>query len=213
MKKKLFELYSSKQEEFQKIKETITDAKVNGPFLMSPNDKYQKQNNKLLVIGQETKGWENFEDLQKQMFIYEDFNLGVDYYSSPFWNVMRKIEKGLKNEEYSSAWTNISKFDVNRKRAVGSHELIISELDYLLKEEIKIITPDTCMFFTSHTFDNRLKKIFEGLEFIEVPTFDRKVLCKLKHNELPENSYRTYHPKFLRISKNEENFIKFIKTI
>lgn len=213
MKNRLFELYSSKQEEFDTIKVSIKNAKAFGPFLMSPNDKYQKQTNKLLVIGQETKGWENFNDLKKQMSVYEGFNLGIKYYSSPFWNVMRKLERGLKNAEYSSAWTNISKFDVDRKRPVGEHEKIISKIDYLLRDEIEILKPDMCMFFTSHTFDFRLKKIFPGIEFVRVPNFDKKVICRLKHQNLPENTFRTYHPRYLRTSKNEEKFVQFIKSI
>lgn len=213
MKTKLFDLYTSKQLEFDTIRTSITNGKTYGPFLMSPNEKYEKQPNKLLIIGQETKGWENFKDLKKQMSVYEGFNLGIKYYSSPFWNVMRKVERGLKNAEYSSAWTNISKFDVDRKRPLGDHEKVISKIDYLLVNEIEILDPDICFFFTSYTFDHRLKKIFPGIQFISVVGFEKNVLCKLKHDNLPENSYRTYHPRYLRTSKNEEKFIQFVKTI
>lgn len=213
MRTKLLQLYSSKTLEFDTVRSSITNAKVNGPFLMSPNKKYAKQPKKLLIVGQETKGWENIKDLSKQMSIYEGFNLGSKYYASPFWNVMRKVERVLKNEQYSSAWTNISKFDVDAKRPIGLHEEIISKLDYLLNDEIKILNPVICLFFTSHNFDHRLKKVLPGLEFNEVANFKKSILCKLQHPDLPEHSYRTYHPNYLRKSRNEKRFLEFIKTI
>lgn len=211
MKNQLVELYNKKVKDFEEVKAKITKGKVNGPFLMCPNPKYSEQERKLFVIGQETKGWENYQDIKKQMGVYEGFNLGKDYYSSPFWNVMRKVERALKNKEYSSAWTNISKFDVDRKRPTGENEKIIAKIDSLLIEELEIIKPDVCVFFTSHTFDHRLKKIFAEIEFISIPGFEKKVLCKLKHKDLPEHSYRTYHPRYLRTSHNEDKFINFIK--
>ena len=213
MKNTLFELYSRKANEFEDVKTQVKSGKTYGPFLMSPNSEYSKQNNKLLIIGQETKGWENYKDITKQMAVYEGFNLGINYYSSPFWNVMRKVERALKNKEYSSAWTNISKFDVDRKRPTGENEKIISKLDNLLIEELEITKPKICIFFTSHTFDHRIKKIFSEIEFVSVPGFEKKVLCKLKHKDLPNETYRTYHPRYLRTGKMENKFIEFIKTI
>jgi hypothetical protein len=213
MKNTLFELYSRRANEFEEIKTKVINGKAYGPFLMSPNLEYSNQNNKLLIIGQETKGWENYKDITKQMGVYEGFNLGINYYSSPFWNVMRKVERALKNKEYSSAWTNISKFDVDRKRPTGENEQIISKLDNLLIEELEITKPKICIFFTSHTFDYRIKRIFSEIEFVSVPGFEKKALCKLKHKDLPNETYRTYHPRYLRTGKMETKFIEFIKTI
>lgn len=210
MKKKLFELYTSKNEEFKTVKTLIKNAKVNGPFLMSPSEKFAIQPVKLLVIGQETNGWENHTDLQQQMNVYEGFNLGINYYSSPFWNVIRKLEKGLKNSKYSCAWTNISKFDIDNKRPLGEHEKIINKMDYLLLDEITILNPDFCMFFTGHVFDYRLKKVFPDIKFLEIADFGKLVLCRLSHEKLPFHSYRTYHPNYLRRSKIEHSFFEFI---
>lgn len=213
MKNTLFELYNTKASEFEEIKTEVKNGKAYGPLLMSPNSEYQNQNNKLLIIGQETKGWENYKDIKRQMEVYEGFNFEIKYYSSPFWNVIRKVERGLKNKEYSSAWTNISKFDVDRKRPTGENEKIISRLDNLLIEELKITEPKICLFFTSHTFDYRIKKIFSGVEFVSVPDFEKKILCKLKHKDLPKETYRTFHPRYLRTGKLENKFIEFVKTL
>lgn len=213
MKNKLFDLYSFRASDFDNIREKIQTEEIHGPFLMSVNSKYLEQERKLFIIGQETNGWENFEDIKKQMSVYEGFNLGINYYSSPFWNVIRKVERALKNKEYSCAWTNISKFDVDNKRPTGDNERIISKVDNILIDELEIVKPDICVLFTSHTFDYRLKKIFAEIELISVPGFEKKVLCQLKHKDLPEHTYRTYHPKYLRISGYESEFIDFIKTI
>jgi len=80
-------------------------------------------------------------------------------------------------------------------------------LDSILIDEIDIIKPNICMFFTGPDFDYRLKNIFTGIEFIEIEGWNIRQFCKLKHKKLPETSLRSYHPKSLRIQHLEERFI------
>jgi hypothetical protein len=181
---------------------------------MSPNDKYSSQPKRLLIVGQETFGWDyHVSNIDKQMQAYENFNLGVDYYSSPFWNITRKVERALKNEEHSCAWTNISKFDHDGGKAQGKYEQVISSLDSILVDEIKIIAPTVCIFFTGPSFDGRIKNIFEGIQFDDVSNWPNRQFCKLTHPLLPENTFRSYHPKSLRMRHLENNFIDFISTL
>ena len=212
MKNELLSLYTSRQKDFKKIVETFPEDDLAGPLLMSRDSAYFTSPNKLLIVGQETNGWSyHINEIEKQMTTYEKFNVGIDYYASPFWNITRKIENALDNKPHSCAWTNLNKFDLDSGRPHGEYETAISALDDILLSELEILKPDFCLFYTGPSFDYRLKTIFQEIEFIEIPNFTIKQFCKLKHPNLPENSYRSHHPKSLRIRHLEEDFINYIK--
>ncbi len=210
MKNQLYSLYNNRQRDFKKIINTFPNDDLAGPLLMSPNIDFVNSKNRLLIIGQETNGWSyHLDDIEKQMKHYEDFNVGVDYYSSPFWNITRKIEAILENNPHSCAWTNLNKFDLNSGRPHGEYEKAISELDDILLSEIQILRPNYCLFYTGPYFDQRIKNLFENIEFEAIPNFAISEFCKLKHPNLPENSYRSHHPKSLRIRHIENRFIEY----
>ena len=218
IKEELLNVFCTRMSDFQHILNTCKESNISGPFLMSPNEKYAKQPYPFLAIGQETNGWGmcadivSEEECKKMMSVYEDFNVGEKYYSSPFWNMIRKIETALGNESYSCAFTNISKFDYNCGRPDSEHEKIFSILDDLLIDEINIIKPKICLFFTSYQFDYRLENIFKQVEFMETVGFDKNTLCLLKHPNLPTLSFRTYHPGYLRRSGKEDSIVDFIRS-
>jgi hypothetical protein len=211
MKNELLSLYTKRQKDFKKVVESFPEVDLAGPLLMSPNPEYYTSINKLLIIGQETNGWScHINDLEKQMQQYQNFNVGIEYYASPFWNITRKVEDALDNKPHSCAWTNLNKFDLDGGRPHGKYEAAISELDNILLSELKIIKPDFCLFYTGPSFDNRLKTIFKDIEFIQIPNFTLRQFCKLKHPSLPENSYRSHHPKSLRIRYLEDGFVDYL---
>jgi len=211
MKEQLLEAYKNRHADFKTVRTKFADEQMAGPFLMSPNENYTIQPFPLLIIGQETNGWhENVDDLNKQMEAYEKFNVGIDYYASPFWNVTRKVEKALGNEPHTCAWTNISKFDFDDGRSYGEYETEIASLDNLLLTEINIIKPKVCIFFSGPSFDGRIKSIFPQIEFVTVSGHSSRQLSQLKHPDLPILSFRSYHPNYLRRSGLESEFINFI---
>lgn len=211
MKKELLNLYLKRKESFKKIRSAFPNDDIAGPLLMSPGENFITQPNPLLIIGQETNGWGyDVDDLKKQMEVYEEFNLGEYYYASPFWNVTRKVEQALGNQNYSCAWTNISKFDLDGGRAYGQYEEIIATVDNILIDEIAILQPKICVFFTGPSLDYRIKNIFKNIEFKSVEGFEERQLSQLKHEFLPELTFRTYHPNYLRRSGQEQSFINFI---
>ncbi len=214
MKNQLFTAYQQRHADFKTVRATYPNEDMAGPFLMSPNEKYVNQPNPLLIVGQETYGWDYFvDDLTKQMEVYENFNVGEKYYASPFWNVTRKVEQALGNELYSCVWTNISKYDLDGGRAYGEFEATISTLDNVLIDEVKILKPRVCMFFTGPSFDSRIRKIFEGVQFLTVEDFNPRQLCQLKHADLPTLTFRSYHPNYLRRSGQEKDFIDFVASL
>src|SRR5688572_9406902 len=123
MKELLLKAYEDRHTDFLHVRSQFPDDDMAGPFPMSPTSKFAKQRNPLLVIGQETFGWDYInKGLEHLMKVYENFNLGENYYASPFWNVLSKVESSLGNNPYSSAWTNISQYDLNEGRAYGEHK-------------------------------------------------------------------------------------------
>ncbi len=214
MKNQLLKIYQDRQPEFKDIRERFADEDMAGPLLMSPNNKYGLQKMPLLIVGQETHGWDyHVADLNRQMEVYEAFNVGEEYYASPFWNVTRKVEKTIGNEPHSCAWTNISKFDLDGGRASGEHETAISAFDNMLVDEIKVLKPKVCLFFTGPTFDKRIKNIFTDVELIPVADWGINQLCQLKHKDLPALTFRSYHPNYLRRSGLEPEFIDFLSEV
>ena len=214
MKEHLFNLYNSKLSAFVSVRQRFAETQMAGPFLISPNEKYNEQPKPLLIVGQETKDWGyHIEDISEQMAVYERFNLGESYYSSPFWNITRKIEGILGNEPYSCTWSNISKFDVNKGRAYGEYETAISSLDNILLDEIRILRPKVCIFYTGPDFDYRIKSVFQGVEFLPLENYSIRQFCQLKHSDLPALTFRSYHPNFIRRSRMEAGFLKAIASL
>ncbi len=214
MKKQLLDLYLNRHADLKWVREQFPNEDMAGPFLMSPSAEYALQPHPLLIIGQETGGWHyHLDELDKQMNAYETFNVGEQYYASPFWNVTRKVEAALGNKPYTCAWTNLSKYDLNDGHAYGEFEAAISSVDDILLGEINIIKPKVCVFFTGPSMDTRLSKVFRQLLFQEIPGFEKREFAKLSHPALPEWTFRSYHPKYLRMQGKEEAFIDFIMSL
>ncbi len=212
MEKRLESLYLENLDQIKSVRLKYNDYDLEGPFLISPSEKYNISKKKIFIIGQQTNGWCcNIDSVQNQMKCYDDFNLGESYYSTPFWNVFHKIEKTILNDNYCSAWGNFNRYDFEADRPTGEIENEIAKLDYLLKDEIKVLKPDICFFLIGNSFDDRIKELFPSAVFDKVGDWNINQLAKIKHVDLPVCSYRTYHPKYLRLKSLEEPFINELK--
>jgi|SaaInlV_125m_DNA_1040241.scaffolds.fasta_scaffold124017_1 hypothetical protein len=210
---KLEKLYFENQKTFESIVSDFRGNDIAGPLLMSIQDNYLERENRLLIVGQETNGWGYYSSkIVEGMENYARFNFGSNYKSSPFWNVTRKIEHLLSNPKFSCAWTNVSKFDVDGNMPIGENAKLISKVDDLLKEEIKILNPTMVIFFTGPKLDSRLLKLFPNISFEEGSLgLNKRQFAKLKHELLPASTFRTYHPKYLRIKGLENLVLENIK--
>lgn len=211
MKEELLHLYQQEQQAFEAVVKSFPHDDLAGPFLMSPLQNYKEQRNPLLIVGQETNGWTyHFQEIEKQMGTYEQYNVGINNGTTVFWNVIRRIENMLDNAPHSCAWTNLSRFDLYGGKPHGKYQKVISKLDNLVLEEIRIVAPKVCFFFTGPDYDKRLTNIFEEIEFIEIPGWNKNQLCLLKHPSLPIYTFRSYHPKSLRLRRLEALFLQTI---
>ena len=83
----------------------------------------------------------------------------------------------------------------------------ILTLDYLIKEEISVIRPDICLFFTNRKYDYRIKELFPGIQMEAIEELPFNHFVRLYHEFLPSYSFRTPHPKTIRLQKWEDMFI------
>lgn len=195
-------------------KELPTDEGLSNPQFMKIPQEYDLADCKLLIVGQQTNGWgvgskdagfgANLGDdpAAELMSLYERFALGKNYTKSPFWVASHKLYKALnpQGEPGGFAWSDLVKVDQNRFRPAFEYENIVSKCE-LLQAECKLLKPDVVVFFTGPDYDRRLLMTFPGLQMS--PVIER-ALFVLEHNALPLRSYRTYHPNYLRRSKQWE---------
>lgn len=209
--KKLKDMYLENVKELNIFMEQNLSKNPHGPLLLSV-DKYLQQKTKVMIIGQETNGWSKSLSVIEQIETYTMFNLGekYKYRRSPFWNVIRKIELALGIEPYSIAWSNLNRFDINKKPPDKVSLESITSFDNILKNEIEILQPDVCIFFSGHKKDSRIKKLYQDVQFENIEELNKTQFSRLNHAELPQFSIRAPHPRFMRMKKMENNFIKYI---
>ena len=178
------------------------------PLLLNPPDDYQGQRIHLFVVGQETATW--YDDLLRGkegnaaidtlMHIYKnDFRLG-QIHPTPFWQAVRDLERALGIEKGAILWSNLNKADQNGGRPSPALEVALLESFPALRREIAVAQPDAVVFFTGPRYDDLLTSIFSGIRFA-ASGFPERVFAKVIHPALPDRSFRTYHPKYLRIRK------------
>jgi len=204
VQEKLNNIYSKY---WDKIKSLIeANEGLSYPLLISIPEAYLSQKPRLLIVGQQTNGWCGGSlTVDALLKCYNDFDLGKRYPSTPFWNVTRNLAKKLRM--YPFAWSNLNKCDFNGKRPSKELEQEIYNKFPVLNGEIELLKPDIVIFFSGPYYDSHLERIFPECKFINVSGFSERQLCRVKHQGLPPNSYRTYHPQYLRIGKLEQKVL------
>jgi hypothetical protein len=205
MNEELAELYKSVYDGLMKALAPFSS--VSQPLLCRVPDGYTKTFIRLMVVGQQTYGWDTSpraDGVPALMDLYRDFDLArtCPDRGKPFWSAMHQVFCGLNPDspERSFIWSNLVKVDQRGNRPDPQVEEIVS-VHRLLPKEIAITCPDAVAFFTGPDFDTRLKATFPNCHFEQVtPSTPTKVLARLVHPELPRSSFRTYHPGYLRRS-------------
>ncbi len=195
-------LYQSQLDSFRRIAQSYSG--LSEPLLLSVPNEYEIAATKLLVVGQQTWGWAGHGEIntlgpvQWLMKGYEHFSLGRNYPATPFWQasheLYRKLNPGCPARGFM--WSNLVKIDQDGNRPSAEVEEQICRMG-LLPVEIEILEPDVTVFFTGPRYDARLRSTFSALQLVPVgDSIDR-----IEHPELPFHTYRTYHPKFLRLAR------------
>ena len=228
MNESLKKLYYSKWHNLSKalnfaLIEKSNDLKPSNPLLISlNNNNYENSDIKLMVFGQETNSWyEDFNnDLEKTLKLYDIFfNNGYAQkeYGSPFWQGINRFIELLKEKKPKKkigiVWNNLIKIGCSERNANRPPEYLYKiEKEYfkIINEEIKIFKTDIILFLSGPDYDSSIQSNFENIKFNAISKkYDTRKIAKLSF-ENHKNIYRTYHPKYLRMSKKTDDYFKAI---
>lgn len=178
-------------------------AALSRPFLVSVPDGYTTCKLRLMIVGQETYGWSDGHDdsawsVTDGMKLYTDYDMNHGRRPSPFWSAAYELQRALNPEapERAFVWTNLGRVDMSRGRPTQTIEERVSSLGWFAAE-LRITKPDVVVFFTGPSYDARLRS---SLPECEIADF-RRGLARVTGAGLPAHSYRTYHPRYLRMKK------------
>ncbi len=178
---------------------------MSNPFLVKVPAGYDSCDIKLVVVGQETHGWwglwdgvpdrAKIGDLRSK---YEKFERGRHHTRSPFFQGAYRLQELINPtcDRYTFAWLNL--FPADQKQDLPSAEVADKLRDLnLLKEELAILEPNAVVFVTGPVYDFTIRKLFPDVTFSDLCPGAKIV----QSAALPRGSVRTYHPNYLRRSK------------
>lgn len=219
---RLFNLYKSCT---QGLNDLYADLDVHGvedyvgphlPYCWE--EQYLKSKHRLVIFGQETNGWysdymKSDEEIRKNIQVYKDFQLGANN-NTLFWRYAHQFNLELNGfDDLNFIWMNINKF--GRDSAKGKPDKIVldNEVKYynLLADELAILQPEVCIFFTGPNYDQDIKNKLPDLSFQELCGFSQRKLARLSSGHLPKFSYRTYHPGYG--NRNSMSYRKMLDVI
>lgn len=183
---------------------------------------YEKMKYKILIVGKENDGWVFNNDARGSMLDTLDFLNSKDYNDKrPFFDFPYKFCKSLNNlvdiqdsKKTYFTWVNLREFSFDEapKTSLGKEAQSIIDNEFnILEEEIKIINPDIVLFLTGPTYDYYIKNQLKGVEFKTVENYQIGQFARVEHKSLPDNSFRIYHPFYLRINGLESEYLEKLK--
>ena len=222
---KLLKLFESKWGIVEKVCNAINDEELWTVLHLAcvpPN--YEKMKYKILIVGQENDGWGIEGNARLSMFATLDFLDSKDYNDRrPFFSFPYKFCKSINNlgdiqdsKKTYFTWVNLREFsfDEEPKTSLGKEAQNIIDNEFnILEEEIKIINPDIVLFLTGPRYDYNMEieKQLKGVEFKTVENYDIRQFARVEHKSLPKNSFRIYHPFYLRINGLESEYLEKLK--
>ena len=175
---------------------------ISQPHLIKVPAAYTQISVKLMIVGQHTRGWGPSQqvpmDVDALMAMYDTFDLGYHYEATPFWGAAHQISRNVNRLGPCGVflWSNLVKVDQNGGRPDPQIESDVGALG-LLQQEIAITMPDGIFFLTGPQFRSRMDMTFPGLGRCQVAS----QIAQLTHQRLPPCSFETYHPGFLKRSR------------
>lgn len=219
---KLLKLFESKWEAVNKVYDALQEEEewaVLHLACVPPN--YEKMKYKILIVGQENNGYGYETEPKKSMLFTLDFQNNRYYDNAPFFSFPYSFCQSINdcnNEKYSKksylAWVNLNEFsfETSSKKPLNEKAQNIIDNEYnILEEEIKIINPDIVLFLTGPNYDYHIEKQLKGVEFKTIENYGIRQFARVEHEALPKNSFRVYHPVYLRRRGLESEYLERLK--
>ena len=219
---KLLKLFESKWEAVNKVYDTLQEEEEWAVLhLACVPYNYEKMKYKILIVGQENNGYGYETEPKKSMLFTLDFQSNRYYDNAPFFSFPYSFCASINdcdNEKYSKksylAWVNLKEFsfETSSKKPLNEKAQNIIDNEYnILEEEIKIINPDIVLFLTGPNYDYYIKAQLNGVEFKTIENYGIRQFARVEHKSLPKNSFRIYHPVYLRRRSLENNYLEKLK--
>jgi hypothetical protein len=177
------------------------------PLLISPPLGYYDSDFKIMYFGQEVNCWEGpfheSKGVDHLLEVYDRFanNGGGFRYGGQFWNALKQLNESFSKLHTSLSFTynNIIKIGKHEAKGLPSEPLLIWQKTWfqVIREEVRILTPDLIVFFTGPDYDKFLQEAFGPIEFTQVGARSTRQLSRVRARGLPVNTFRTYHPNYL----------------
>ncbi len=211
----LVELYQSIPSEFSEYINEYNaklSPKITNPFLLAASNTYFNADKRIMVVGQETFGWysegktcKDYPDLYSTsnsiLELQALYNWFVNYnkgYSSPIWDLYRKIYDKAKQYGIGVMSNNIAKIGYVSGNTGFDHKAC-SYLQPVFRKELSICKPNLLLFFTGPEYDSIIEETIGRFKYIDVIGLGTRKYAKLNFMDYPQiEAYRTYHPGYLR---------------
>lgn len=177
------------------------------PLLIAPPKDYASSTLKVMYFGKETNGWEGaFKDskgVQHLLGVYDAFvnNGGAAKYRGPFWNAIRRFNTVLSKlvPSLSFTYNNIIKVGKDWSKGTPPESVLRWQENWfqVIREEVRILSPDVIIFFTGPDYDRFIEKAFGPVGLEKIGNRIVRQLARLTSTGLPNATFRTYHPNFL----------------
>jgi hypothetical protein len=132
-------------------------------------------------------------------------------YNSPFWQAFRQIQSW---PDTGVMYADLVRVDHNGKSVLTADRdacrAMVEQQGSLFLEELKVLAPDACIFFTGPDYDWILDGVFPELARSQINKVPQRQLARIEHNALPQRSYRTYHPNYLW-QRRKRDFLDVIR--
>ena len=178
LNERLFSLYHNHMQALDALYADL-DAKCvedyAGPLLpYCWEELYLRSQHRLVMIGQETNGWycdymKSDGEIRKNIEVYKNFQLGAEC-NSTFWLYAHRFNLELNGfDDLNFIWMNVNKFGRNTGKGKSEQVVLDDEVHYynLLAEELEILQPDVCLFFTGPNYDEDIRLKISDIEYHE----------------------------------------------
>jgi hypothetical protein len=108
-------------------------------------------------------------------------------------------------DDLNFIWMNINKFGRVSEAGRPDQRVLDKEVEHynILAEELAILKPDVCLFFTGPYYDNDIQRKLPDVSFQKLGDYKLNQVAQLSSAHLPKHSYRTYHPGYGNFHPNE----------
>jgi hypothetical protein len=193
----------------------VADGYV-GPFLVSCPKGYAELAIPWMYVGQEPFDWarlDTADGVAQLMDCHAKFNLAETYSGrgGPFWSFGYALDRKLNpaGPERSFIYSNLARIGKDDQPGRAPEELLeFWSRRRMLAAEVKLLSPRLVMLVTGPDYGDLLKKEFPGIDLPDLSV--TSPVSQISHSELPALSFRSYHPKFLRLNGLEQAVLEFV---